>query len=156
MIAILKNLLFALNSIQPQQNHGRRHYPRNRPGAGFTAGIYTARANLNPLILEGGAARWPATTTSEVENFPGFPEGIDGYDLMDQLAQTSGQVRCKGRECVCGQGRFQRTRQSFVCAGDRKLEAKTVIIATGAAPRLLNIRGVRNVRRKGVTTWRNL
>ena len=120
--------------------------------AGFTAGIYTARANLNPLILEGKQPGGQLTTTSEVENFPGFPEGIDGYDLMDQLRKQAVKFGARVENAYVDKVDFSES-VKVLYAGDRKLEAKTVIIATGAAPRLLNIPGESEMfGGKGVTT----
>ncbi|MAL85874.1 MAG: thioredoxin-disulfide reductase [Opitutae bacterium] len=120
--------------------------------AGLTAGIYTARANLNPLILEGKQPGGQLTTTSEVENFPGFPEGVDGYTLMDQLRKQATRFGAKIEnsfiEKVDLNGEIK-----ILIAGEKKFEARAVIIATGAAPRLLNIPGEKEMYGgKGVTT----
>ena len=120
--------------------------------AGFTAGIYTARANLNPLILEGKQPGGQLTTTSEVENFPGFPEGVDGFSLMDQLRQQALKFGARVENAFIDRVDFS-GKTKLLFSGERKLEAKAVIIATGAAPRLLGIPGEQEMYGgKGVTT----
>src|SRR6056300_1368881 len=100
--------------------------------AGFTAGIYTARANLNPLILEGRQPGGQLTTTSEVENFPGFPEGVDGYDLMDQLRRQAVRFGARIENAFIDRVDFSGDIKVFY-AGEKKFESKAIIIATGAA-----------------------
>ena len=120
--------------------------------AGFTAGIYTARANLNPLILEGKQPGGQLTTTSEVENFPGFPEGVDGFSLMDQLRKQALKFGAKVENAFIDRVDFS-GKTKLLFSGERKFEAKAVIIATGAAPRLLGIPGEQEMYGgKGVTT----
>jgi len=120
--------------------------------AGFTAGIYTARANLKPLILEGKQPGGQLTTTSEVENFPGFPDGIDGFALMDQLRKQALKFGASVENAYVDRVEFGESVKALF-AGERKFEAKTVIIATGAAPRLLGIPGEMEMfGGKGVTT----
>ncbi|MDG1139186.1 MAG: thioredoxin-disulfide reductase [Opitutales bacterium] len=120
--------------------------------AGFTAGIYTARANLNPLILEGKQPGGQLTTTSEVENFPGFPEGVDGFSLMDQLRKQAVKFGARVENAFIDRVDFS-GQTKLLFSGDKKIEAKAVIIATGAAPRLLGIPGEQEMYGgKGVTT----
>ena len=120
--------------------------------AGFTAGIYAARANLNPLILEGKQPGGQLTTTSEVENFPGFPEGIDGFMLMDNLRKQALKFGARIKHALVDSVIF-RDEKKTLRLGDEFIEAKAVIIATGAAPRLLGIPGEKEMYGgKGVTT----
>ena len=120
--------------------------------AGLTAGIYTARANLNPLILEGKQPGGQLTTTSEVENFPGFPEGVDGYTLMDQLRKQATHFGAKIENSFIEKVDLNGEIKTLF-AGEKKFEARAIIIATGAAPRLLNIPGEKEMYGgKGVTT----
>jgi len=120
--------------------------------AGFTAGIYTARANLNPLILEGKQPGGQLTTTSEVENFPGFPEGVDGYDLMNNLRKQATKFGARVENAFIDRVDFSEDVKTLY-SGEKAYHAKVVIIATGAAPRLLGVPGEQEMYGgKGVTT----
>lgn len=120
--------------------------------AGLTAAIYTARANLSPLVIEGSQPGGQLTTTSEVENFPGFPEGIDGYDLMERLRKQAKRFEARFHNDWIESVDFSGPIKKLKSAG-QTYEAKAVIISTGAAPRLLGIPGEQEMfGGKGVTT----
>lgn len=120
--------------------------------AGLTAAIYTGRAQLNPLVLEGSQPGGQLTTTSEVENFPGFPTGIDGYTMMDNLRQQAARFGARYEHAKVDKIEIEGDVKKLY-AGDQVYEAKTVIVATGARPRLLGIPGeLEMFGGKGVTT----
>ena len=108
--------------------------------AGLTAAIYAARAGLSPLVLEGGQPGGQLTTTSEVENFPGFVHGVDGNELITNMkgqAERFGARFAWDRiESVDFSGPVKK-----LVGGEATYEAKAVIIATGASPRFLGIPG---------------
>lgn len=121
--------------------------------AGLTAAIYTARANLNPLVVEGGQPGGQLTTTSEVENFPGFPEGIDGFTLMHNLREQATRFGTRFKSAMIQSVDFSGAVKKLIDEEGNTLEARAVIIATGAAPRLLGIPGEKEMfGGKGVTT----
>lgn len=121
--------------------------------AGLTAAIYTARANLSPLVLEGSQPGGQLTTTSEVENFPGWPEGIDGFSLMDKLRKQAERFGARTEFARIESVDFSGESKLLTAEGGKTYEAKTVIIATGASPRLLGIPGEKEMfGGKGVTT----
>jgi thioredoxin reductase (NADPH) len=120
--------------------------------AGLTAAIYAARANLNPLVIEGSQPGGQLTTTSEVENFPGFPSGIDGYELMDNLRKQASRFGCRFEHSVIEKVSLHDT-VKLLSAADKTFQSRTCIIATGARPRLLGIPGEAEMYGgKGVTT----
>lgn len=119
--------------------------------AGYTAAIYTARALLEPLVIAGYQAGGQLMLTTEVENFPGFPEGIQGPELMERMRQ---QAERFGAEILLKDA----TAVDFstwpyrVQVGSTWVEAKTVIIATGARARMLGVPGEREWLGRGVST----
>src|SRR5437016_13719187 len=118
--------------------------------AGLTAAIYTARANLNPLVLTGTMPGGLLTTTSIVENYPGFPEGIDGYELMvrmqKQAERFGARVKFGTLESV------DLARPPFrLTVDDEIIETQTLIIATGAGHRHLGLKSEELLEKKGVT-----
>jgi thioredoxin reductase (NADPH) len=120
--------------------------------AGYTSAIYTARASLSPLLISGTQPGGQLTTTTEVENFPGFPEGIMGPELMmrmqTQAEKFGARVAWANIESV-----VRRDDGTFLLnAGDQSFEAKTVIVATGAAPRHLGLEGEQKLIGHGLTS----
>lgn len=101
--------------------------------AGLTAAIYTGRANLQPLVIEGILPGGQLTTTSEVENFPGFPEGIDGYQLMQNLRKQAEKFGTR-YESGTVQGLDTAQWPYTLKLADRTIKAKIIIVATGASP----------------------
>jgi thioredoxin reductase (NADPH) len=120
--------------------------------AGLTAAIYAARANLNPLVIEGPLPGGQLTTTSEVENFPGFPTGVDGFQLMQNLREQATKFGTRFEQTLVQSVDFSALPRKLICS-DRTILARTVIISTGASPRMTGIPGEKELYGgKGVTT----
>ncbi|MCC5790497.1 MAG: thioredoxin-disulfide reductase [Opitutales bacterium] len=106
--------------------------------AGLTAAIYTARANLNPLVIEGSQPGGQLTTTSEVENFPGFSKGVDGYGLTDEMRKQAKRFGARFTQGLIKEADFS-GHPRILKTDSETYRARTVIIATGASPRLLGL-----------------
>ncbi|MDR2420141.1 MAG: thioredoxin-disulfide reductase [Puniceicoccales bacterium] len=120
--------------------------------AGLTAAIYAARAGLNPLVIEGPQPGGQLTTTSHVENFPGFPENISGYELVMNMRQQAERFGARFLSEVVRKVAFTAQKKQMTCDGTTLL-AKAVIIATGASARTLGIPGEKEFYGgKGVST----
>lgn len=107
--------------------------------AGFTAAIYASRANLAPLLFEGHQPGGQLTTTTEVENFPGYPEGINGFDLMEDLRRQARRFRADIRAGIVTKVDFSQRPFRVTTDADIEVEADTVIISTGASAKYLGL-----------------
>jgi thioredoxin reductase (NADPH) len=120
--------------------------------AGLTAAIYAARANLEPLVIEGMEPGGQLTTTNDVENYPGFPDGIDGTEMMDKFKAQAARFGAKflQYDAVAKADFSERPFKLEMMVGD-PIEAKTVIIATGATAKYLGLESEQTFLGRGVT-----
>ena len=120
--------------------------------AGYTAAIYTARASLTPLMLSGTQPGGQLTTTTEVENFPGHPEGIMGPELMMKMQAQAEKFGARITWASVESVEHRADGTFLIKAGEESFEAKTVIVATGAAPRHLGLPGEQALIGHGLTS----
>lgn len=119
--------------------------------AGYTAGIYAGRANLSPLIYEGDQPGGQLTQTTEIENFPGYPQGVDGNEMMAHLREQAQRfgAEIKSRKIV----KVDFSKRPFTCEDERGdiIKAETVIISTGATAKYLGLPDEEKYRGLGVS-----
>jgi len=118
--------------------------------AGFTAALYAARANLAPLVMKGLEAGGQLMLTTDVENYPGFADGILGPELMEQMEKQA--ERFGAQILPVHVTRVDLSSRPFgVWAGDQEWRAQTLIVSTGASARWLNVPGEEKLRGRGVS-----
>ncbi|MDV6040438.1 thioredoxin-disulfide reductase [Bacillus sp. SM-B1] len=120
--------------------------------AGLTAAIYLARANMNPLIIEGTQPGGQLTTTTEVENFPGFPDGIMGPDLMDNMRKQAERFGAEFKNGWVERVDVSKRPFKITVTGMGEIEAEAIIVSTGASAKLLGIPGEKENMGRGVGT----
>ena len=107
--------------------------------AGYTAAIYASRANLNPILYEGIQPGGQLTTTTEVENFPGYPEGITGTELMEDLRKQATRFGADIRSGIATKADLSKAPYKITIDGEKEITADTLIISTGATAKYLGL-----------------
>lgn len=119
--------------------------------AGYTAAVYTSRANLAPVLYEGIEPGGQLTTTTEVENFPGFPEGIDGPQLMANMRQQAERLGADLRSGIVTKVDLSQRPFRVVVDGEKELLAQSLIVSTGATAKYLGLPSETKYRGQGVS-----
>ncbi|MFN8005545.1 MAG: thioredoxin-disulfide reductase [Terriglobia bacterium] len=119
--------------------------------AGYTAALYTARANLSPLLIEGLQLGGQLSMTTEVDNFPGFPEGVQGPDLMEAMKKQAARFGTEFLSDMVTKVDFS-SQPLRIYTDDQTIEARAVIICSGASARLIGIESERRLMGHGVST----
>lgn len=119
--------------------------------AGYTAAIYASRANLNPVLYEGPQSGGQLTTTTEVENFPGYPDGVEPFQMMDDMRRQAERFGTQIRSGIVTKVDFSVSPKKIWVDDDIELTADAVIIATGASAKYLGLPSEREYKGKGVS-----
>ena len=119
--------------------------------AGYTAAIYAARANLKPLLYTGMQMGGQLTTTTDVDNFPGYPDGINGPEMMEQLKKQAERFGTDVRMGMATGADFSGKKHVVTIDNNKKIEADTVIIATGATAKYLGLEAEKKYAGMGVS-----
>ena len=119
--------------------------------AGYTAAIYAARANLSPVVIEGLQPGGQLTQTTIIENFPGFPAGITGFELMDNMRKQAVNVGADVRSGSVVEVDFEENPYKVTLDNGTVIESETVIVATGATAKYLGIADETKYQGKGVS-----
>ena len=119
--------------------------------AGYTAAIYASRANLHPVLYEGMQTGGQLTTTNEVEKFPGYPNGVSGTDMMEDIRNQALKFGADIREGNVTSVVLTDSEKKVVVDSKKEIEAQAVIIATGASARYLGLESERKFRGMGVS-----
>jgi thioredoxin reductase (NADPH) len=120
--------------------------------AGLTAAIYTSRADLNPLVIEGDLAGGQLGTTTQVENYPGFPDGVDGPILMESMRRQAEKFGARIERGLITEMDTESEAIRLVINDDISVESKTVIVSTGASPRYLGLESERKLLGHGLSS----
>ncbi len=119
--------------------------------AGYTAAIYASRANLSPVLYEGMQPGGQLTITTEVENFPGYPNGVTGPEMMDDIKKQAGRFGADLRYGVVSKVDLSKRPFKVIIDEQKELEADTIIIATGATAKYLGLPSEEKFRGQGVS-----
>ena len=119
--------------------------------AGYTAAIYAGRAGLNPVVYEGLQPGGQLTQTTEIENFPGYPEGVDANEMMDDIRKQAERFGTEVRSAICTKADLSSHPFTLTFDDDSQVQCHTLVIATGASAKYLGLADEEKYRGQGVS-----